>query len=182
MKNLIFIILGFSLLPCLIHSQNNRMAVEDDIILEDEGHYGPAVYIELAGRGYLSLNYEFPVLDKSRLSFGLAWNDMEVNIPDEMHESFPFLLATCMYSRLFSNEPSFFELGVGGTYAFLDLQHLEIPGDLYENEDALGIGAFIGYRYQSPKGFLFRVGFMPSLSIPSSDFWPLGGLSFGYSW
>jgi hypothetical protein len=54
-------------------------------------------------------------------------------------------------------------------------------------EPIVNLTAFIGYRYQSPgKGFLFRVGLTPSLSLDNKANYPDkvmlidGGLSIGY--
>jgi len=147
--------------------------------VNDKIYPGPAAFIEIAGRGYFSLNYEFRLIRSHRLSLGLGWNDMEVNLSAEEHDTHPYLILCAQYAYLFGRGPSYFELGGGFSYAFLDMSEFSIPGDTYE--EPFAITGVIGYRRQVPNGFLFRVGFTPGFS-PPDDFFPLIGLSFGYSW
>jgi len=144
--------------------------------------YGYAAYFEFLGRGYYSLNFEMPVGLGNRLSFGISMNDMEVNISDDEHDSFSCLIAMGMFSHLFGKGPHYFELGAGLSYTFLDIQNWQFPVDLHESEDPFALNGFAGYRYQGKKGFLFRIGFTPLITIPQGNLWPLGGISAGYSW
>ena len=142
---------------------------------------GSALFIELAGRSYASLNFEMRCEGKNRLSFGLGWNNMEVSAT-KGGDSMPFLLVLGMYSHIYGKGPSYFEIGAGGSYALVDLNRMEIHKDFADNTGPMAINSLVGYRYQMIDGILFRAGFTPLLQLPSNDLWPLIGLSFGYSW
>jgi len=73
------------------------------------------------------------------------------------------------------------ELGAGAVYASIDADFLDEDEDPIFNLDddtLLGTG-FLGYRYVSDAGFLFRAGFTPFFY--DGNFIPYGGLSLGYS-
>lgn len=147
-----------------------------------------SLYVELAGRGYCSVNYE-RALQKNRIGFGFGWNDMETYLdPQEAiakgvqgdHEASPYLLMNLQYSRLFGSGRSKLELGAGSVLTLFDLERMEFVNKLYESESFLSIYPLIGYRFEGHNGFLFMFTFNPLIQIPQGYFWPIPGISVGY--
>ena len=151
-----------------------------------------AIYIELAGRGYFSPNYErgWGVNLSNRISGGVGWNHHETtNFTQEEidkydlegdHEVLPYLSVYAQYSRLFGKRRSKFELGAGTVITFLDLVRFRLPTDLYETESIVNLYPVIGYRFEGYNGFLFMFTFNPLIQIPQGYFWPIPGISIGY--
>lgn len=97
------------------------------------------------------------------------------------------------YSRVFAGNPVGITIGIGLSY--IDAPGLMIestllkgknrhffePGIMGVYQSDLGGGVFIraGYRYQGPKGFLFRAA--PLLGYIDGGFMPLPAISIGYS-
>lgn len=139
------------------------------------GKPGIAVYAELGGKGFFSVNADFPITLNHRFSFGLTQLDYDI----EEYENFQVgpggaLTGSLMYYYLVGKEKSFFELGTG-----FSLYHR--LGVDYYNDSPLTIHGVIGYRYQKKDGLLFRAGFTPFIRV-NSLFLPLIGISLGYSW
>lgn len=160
-----------------------------DSIPTDNGNRKNAVYIELAGRGYFSFNYDRAFGNKNRVSFGFGWNHMETNvdslkaIENEVvgdHEASPYLVLNTQYSRLIGKGPHYLELGFGTVITLFDLENIGFANNLYEDESILTIYPLIGYRYESSKGLLFMASFNPLIQIPQGYFWPIPGISLGY--
>jgi len=165
-----------------LHHYHNREALPADTVQQrDKNELGSAFFLELIGRGYMSLNFEYQLIPKNRLSFGLGWNDMEVNAT-KGGDAYPFLLLHGLYTYIAGKGPSYFEIGLGATYAFFDIRNFEFHNEFAKGESPFSLNGVVGYRRQIKEGFLFRAGFTPLLQIPGFDFWPLIGLSFGYSW
>jgi hypothetical protein len=148
-----------------------------------------ALYVELAGRGYFSLNYDRAWGNKNRVSFGFGWNDMETNLDsleaiemgvDGDHEASPYLLFNAQYSRLIGKGPHYLELGAGVVVTLFDLERFEFANNLYINQPYISIYPLVGYRYEGIKGLLFMASFNPLIDIPQGTFWPFPGVSLGY--
>lgn len=150
-----------------------------------------AIYLELAGRGYFSLNYERGWGNRfaHRVSGGFGWNHHETLFsPEEIemyqlegdHEVLPYLSFFAQYSHLFGKKRSKFELGAGTVITFLDLARFRLASHLYETESYVNIYPVIGYRFEGDKGFLFKFTFNPLIQLPQGYFWPIPGISFGY--
>jgi|WetSurMetagenome_2_1015567.scaffolds.fasta_scaffold00496_8 hypothetical protein len=121
-----------------------------------------AIFIELLGKGFLSLNVDFRRKESHAISVGL--------------QPFEGLAPNIMYYH-FSGKRHRLELGGGFSGAFT-------------NDFSLGgilIHGVIGYRYQKKKGLFFRGGFTPFYVIFVNDpdrrnkIYPFAGLSLGYS-
>lgn len=151
----------------------------DSLKVQEVSAPGDALYLEIGGPAVLSANYELSFKSRHRLRLGLGWNDMNIDIGNGDQEAVPYLLVHALYAYLFGRGPNYFELGGGLTYALIDFQNMEIPGDL--KEGPLFYGAVLGYRRQMAERFLFRAGITAGFS-QQGDFLPIPGLSFGYSW
>jgi hypothetical protein len=134
-------------------------------------------YYEILGNGFFgSLNYERVLLNKKIFYFtgriGLGYFPFPA---DGSSHLFPLLLLNDQFQ--FSNRCSF-ETGYGIRW--------ELPGILRDEYIPALVSQFC-FRYNGPKGFLFRVGFTPILLSPlyEEQGWDLDriqpGLSFGYS-
>jgi len=119
-------------------------------------------FLELLGKGFLSLNVDFRRKESYAISIGL--------------QPLEGLSPNIMYYR-FSGKRRRFEVGGGFSGGFT-------------NDLSLGvvlIHGVIGYRYQKKKGLFFRAGFTPFYVIflddpdRSNKFYPFAGLSLGYS-
>ena len=91
-----------------------------------------------------------------------------------------------MYSYLIGKDinktVNYIELGGGVNYSLLDIEDLNFGGELYESNNRLRFSGLIAYRYQSPMGFLLRLGFTPILTLPNGSIQPKVGVSLGYWW
>lgn len=120
-----------------------------------------SAFIELGGKGWLSLNVDFRIKETYAISIGVAGIEEGVS-PNVM-------------GYYFGGKRHRLEAG-GGVSGII--------------EDGIFISMMvhgvIGYRYQKKKGLLFRAGFTPMFEIPFTDegkyaFIPWAGLSVGYS-
>ena len=159
-----------------------------DPIPEEKDTRNHAVYLELAGRAYLSLNYETG-WNAHRISLGFGFNDFETYLDslervekaiDGDHEVSPYLTVNLQYSYLIGKRRSKLELGIGTVLTAFDLERGEFAHKLYGNESYVSIYPLIGYRYQGPKGFLFMFTFNPLIELSNGTFWPIPGISAGY--
>lgn len=122
-----------------------------------------AVFVELLGKGFLSLNIDFRRKESYAITIG--FQPMEVLMPEIIYYHF-------------GGERHRFELG-GGFSAGLN-NKLEMSGVL--------IHGVIGYRSQKKNGLFFRAGLTPLYVIffdkdneNSNKLYPFVGLSWGYS-
>jgi hypothetical protein len=119
-------------------------------------------FIELLGKGSLSLNVDFRRKESYAISIGL--------------QPFEGLIPNVMYYH-FSGKQHRFEIGGGLSGGFSN--DFSLAGIL--------IHGVIGYRYQKKKGLFFRAGFTPLYAILFTDkdrsnkLYPFVGLSLGYS-
>jgi len=121
---------------------------------------GPAMYLEMGGKFYTSINVDIGINESNRISLGVS--------PVE-----PDIVPSVMYYHLSGNSNRF---EVGGGLGFVVVLDTEIERKKFKGVVAFGV---IGYRYQKTNGFLFRAGFTPL--IYSDVFLPLVGISIGYS-
>ncbi len=121
---------------------------------------GSALYLEMGGKFFASLNVDFGINEANRISLGIS--------PVE-----PDIVPSIMYYHLSGNNNRF---EVGGGLGFVVILDREIEREKFKGVVAFGV---IGYRYQNKNGFLFRAGFTPL--ICSDIFLPLVGISLGYS-
>jgi hypothetical protein len=154
---------------------NKQNVLSDSTNLLVNNKPGMAFFIELIGKGYFSANIDFRIKNNHRFSVGIASIDYQVydnSLGNEI-EVYNFWAPSLMYYSLVGNGPSFWELGAGMSISLnQEWEYLKSPMVLH---------GVIGYRRQIENGFLFRAGFTPFLQLPD-EFWPLIGLSFGYSW
>ncbi len=128
-----------------------------------------AVYVELGGSSvWYSLNYEHRIPIQVNKRFALGGG---VSVIPVQNSNFIGIVS----ANYLSGHKNIFELGISPAYIFTNSEFL--------------ISARIGYRYESSKGFLFRVGFSPvygEFSLAGHGdggkaVLPWGYLSFGYS-
>jgi len=118
-------------------------------------------FIEILGKGFLSLNVDFRKKESWAISFGFLFEGLTPNV---------------MYYHFFGKRHRL-ELGGGSSGGFSNDFNLEV---------ILIHGGF-GYRYQKKKGLFFRAGFTPFYVIFLNDpdrnnqLYPWAGLSLGYS-
>jgi len=135
-----------------------------------DGNPGTAVYLELIGKGFFSPNIDFRINNKHRFSIGLTLLEYGVGDGDATKL---YLSPGIMYYFVNGDGPSFFEVGAGvSTTSRWNKDY---------RESRFSLHGVIGYRYQRKDGFLFRAGFTPFYRV-NGVFFPLIGLSFGYSW
>lgn len=144
---------------------------------QEEAHLGTAVYLELAGKGFLSGNVDFALGPSSRLTVSLTMLDHEF-AKTEMEEEYPALTLPTpgiMYLYLFGRERHFLEVGGGCSIS-------PVFWKAYSEQDSfLSLHGCVGYRFQVSRRMLFRAGFTPFYRVRWA-FLPLVGVSVGYSW
>ena len=138
---------------------------------------GPSLFVEFGGKGYYSINFDFSLKDNHRLGFGITELDYSYFDKSKGQVESSFFSPGVMYYYLNGKGPSYFELGGGISASYrVDLDYS------YDSQDhILSLHGVVGYRYQKPKGFLFRAGFTPFYR-PNVWILPLIGISAGYSW
>ena len=139
-----------------------------------------AVYLELIGKGFGSLNLDFRIHDKHRFSIGATSLDYEVvsKTKEDDIEDHNWITPGVMYYYIPGQGAHRFELGTGISISpFLNRKY---DSD-FHSDSPISIHGVIGYRYQSKKKFFFRAGFTPFYRL-KVWFLPLGGVSLGYSW
>lgn len=130
-----------------------------------------SVFLEAGGTAvWYSVNYErkFSLKPMHRITAGIGTSV----IPTESYTMFSGLLS----AGYLYGEKHNLELGIGLTYLFSDPEYVG--------------SARIGYRYEAPKGFLFRIGFSPIYGkfaetgleeYSGKGVLPWGYISVGYS-
>ena len=137
----------------------------------DYSNLGTAVYFELIGKGIFSPNIDFRIKNNHRFSIGITL--LEYGVGEDGDATKQYLSPGIMYYYIIGVGPSYFETGVGvSTSPCWNEDYYESPISLH---------GVIGYRHQKKDGFLFRAGFTPFYRV-NGVFFPLIGLSFGYSW
>lgn len=132
-------------------------------------------YLELGGKGFISGNVDFQVVQKIRLTAGVTMLDYALEDPDTGEESnSPWPSPSVMVMNLFGSGPRYFELGAGVSMS-------PRPGADYRgNDSAWSYHGVIGYRYQKPDRVFFRIGFTPFYRVNWVAL-PLIGISLGRS-
>jgi hypothetical protein len=147
--------------PATLQSKN---PIEDTVkTLTPESDWLPAtsVYVELGGKGWLSLNVDFRRKETYAISIAAAVLEEGVG-PNVMY-------------YYFGGKRHRLEAGGG------------ISGIIADGGfNSMMLHGVIGYRNQKKKGLLFRAGFTPMFEIPFTDdgkyvFIPWAGISLGYS-
>jgi len=181
-----------SRLACLIFIVfGSALSFGQDSIAESTKSRNNALYVELAGRGYFSLNYErgWGTNISNRVSGGFGWNHHETLFSSEEvieyglesnHEVLPYLSVYLQYSKLIGKKRSKLELGLGTVITFFDLARFKFAKNLYETESYVNLYPIIGYRFEGYNGFLFMFTFNPLIQLPQGYFWPIPGISVGY--
>ena len=123
---------------------------------------GTAVFLELGGKPFFSINVDFRINRLNRVSLGVQ--PVYGGIPN------------VMYYHL-SGKKSRFEIGGGLSFIVSLVNSEDAPNDF----QGLIIHGVIGYRYQKKNGLLFRIGFTPLFCPGPGVFLPMVGLSLGYS-
>lgn len=147
--------------PAILQSGN---PIEDTIktfTTEYEWFPATSVYVELGGKGWLSLNVDFRRKETYAISIAVAILEEGVS-PNVM-------------GYYFGGKRHRLEAGGGVSGIIAD-----------GGFNSMMLHGVIGYRNQKKKGLLFRVGFTPMFEIPFTDdgkyvFIPWAGLSLGYS-
>lgn len=138
---------------------------------------GTAIYVELAGKGFISGNVDLPIGSDSRLTLGLTLLDHEFT-KEASEEDFPtstLPTPSVMYLHLFGQERHYLEIGFGLSISPVFWKEYS------KNDSAWSLHGCLGYRYQIPHHFFFRAGITPFYRI-NWAFLPLVGVSLGYSW
>ena len=132
------------------------------------------LFAELYGAGLtLSFNYDTRFSNR-RDGFGAR-----VGIGFDASSSPLVTTLPFQVNYLLGKKDKFFEVGVGATH--LSGSHDDLPFSNSDTNHPVTIGTFtFGYRYQPLKGgFTFRASFNPIFN--SANFFPFGGVSFGYT-
>jgi hypothetical protein len=143
---------------------------------------GIAVFAELVGKGFASVNVDFRLNDKHRFSVGATSLDYEVVSDDHSdgYKTHNWISPGVMYYFLPGKGAHRIELGAGISVSpFLNRTY---DSDIDSHTDSpISLHGVFGYRYQSKKKFFLRAGFTPFYR-PKVWFLPLPGISLGYSW
>ena len=121
-----------------------------------------AIYLELLGKMFYSLNVDFRKRETAAFSIGFQTIEND-------------FLPNLMYYRFLGNKH---RLETGGGCSVIIVPQEGIQG--------IAIHGVFGYRYQKKKGLIFRAGFTPFYGISFTDegdniVMPWVGLSLGYS-
>ncbi len=130
------------------------------------------IYIELLGNGYVwTGNYEFKVIQNTRMRFGLGYSTLPLVFVDPAK----LLAFPVMLNYITGNGDHHFEFGSGFTGMILNI--------LDDSNLNIDLSVVVGYRYQKPgKGIIFRAGLTPLLPVVYPDdrpVWLLPAFSFG---
>ncbi|HRY97651.1 MAG TPA: hypothetical protein P5550_01205 [Bacteroidales bacterium] len=166
---LVFLVLVIPAGPVLLMGQgHDSLALPRASAIVSAGTGSPAwepttaVYLELLGKFFYSINLDIRKRETSAFGIGIQSAENDI-IPSGMY-------------FLFFGKKHRLETGAG-TSLILS------PGD---GVQALAIHGVIGYRYQKKHGLLFRAGFTPFVGIALDDdgdniLMPWIGISLGYS-
>lgn len=144
-------------------------------------HYNN-VFIEIFGNSrspFPCLNYERLIFNKKEfhLSVRIGGSFIFFKTNDERSATTTFLINGINHI----NKNLFFELGIGLTMLY-DRIVYNYPYNQIDKSYELWGTALAGIRLQGKKCFFYRIGFTPVFSLNKiKSFWPLGGISFGFS-
>ena len=129
-----------------------------------------SIYLDLGGYAvWYSLNYEHKISLATNHRFALG-GGISIIPPDEDANFLIGASVNYLYGKVHN-----LEVGISPSYDLTGKEFLFAPR--------------IGYRYEAPKGFLFRIGLSPvygnfftnDASDNQKEFVPWGYISFGYS-
>lgn len=131
-----------------------------------------AVYLELGGKVFYSLNVDFRRKETYAFSVGASYF-IEDGSSDTESQS---MLFTSVMGYFLTGKRHRLELGVGLCPGFGSSEGLA----------AMAIYGNVGYRYQKKKGLIFRLAFTPFVGIPVAKddavtVMPWAAVSLGYS-
>jgi len=170
--------------PQMVSSDSGEIQAHQDTVYQEPG---TALFWEVFGKPFGSLNMDLRINKSSRFSLGIVfylliagsegfshfsgWSEYEEGEDKDVSE----LMPNIMYYYLAGEKNHRFE--IGGGFSIRPVWHKDINGDF-----PLAFHGVIGYRYQKKKGLLFRAGFTPSY-WPDAGFapWPWIAMSFGFS-
>ncbi len=134
-----------------------------------------SIFIEVFGNGGLySINYERNLNSNLYGRFGFGrWASTDLSGFESKLTTFPVLI-----TYITDHEKHHFEIGGGFLFG-------SIKEELSESEFIFDFSSFLGYRFQkTDKGFLFRIGLTPLISLNETNYpdeiMLSGGISFGY--
>jgi hypothetical protein len=158
----------------LFSFQLSAQEIQDDTVKNPEDKYPDTIsvqgasesewescispFVELLGKGFISLNVDFRKKKTYAISIGI--------------QPLEGLSPNVMYYHFYGKRRRF-ELGGGLSAGFNKDFNLAV----------ILVHGVIGYRYQKKKGIFFRIGITPLYVIFPHDtnkFYPLPGLSLGY--
>lgn len=148
--------------------------------------YRNSAELELGGHGlFYSFNYERVLVNhnklKTTLQAGLAYYPHSTNVNT--------VWIPVSINELISFGKHHIELGVGVVDLKDDGYYIGYSFGEFVRDNELAQGLRLGYRYQKPQcKFLFKATFTPlffysyyNKRIISSEWYPLGGITFGYN-
>ena len=147
--------------PAALSTENAIIDTVNSFTPESEWLPVTSVYVEFAGKGWLSLNVDFRRKEWYAISIGAALFEEGVG-PNVM-------------GYYFGGKRHRLELGGGASGIIED-----------GGFNSIMVHGVIGYRNQKKKGLIFRAGVTPMFEIPFTDdgkyvFIPWAGISLGYS-
>ncbi|MBN2732222.1 MAG: hypothetical protein JXR26_07330 [Balneolaceae bacterium] len=147
-------------------------------------HNKNAVYLSLGGpaAGLYSLNYERKIGKDIWAMAGFTYGPLVSNFFLE-----PAVAVPLGINKLLGNESKFFEIGLGTTLYFADIDNsFNLFGDDDDDINNIAPGfnflltSSFNYRYQPSEGnFIFKIGLSPIFIPSTGDFFPLIGISIG---
>ena len=149
-------------------SEVNQEIVSTEMDNNNPGH---ALYIEMGGKPFFSLNMDFRINAKNRI--GIAANFAPYTEGDAKATVYG---PNVMYFYL-AGETNRMEIGAGISV----LPFYASDGDVEEPGTQFYLHGSFSYRYQIENGVLFRIGFTPLLELKKTIFLPMFGVSLGYS-
>lgn len=151
---------------------NNAMAQE-----ENSDRPLSSVFVEIGGKGFGSINFDYRFLPRHSFSIGVTMFDyswIDYSAQDSLTgKTLP--TPSIMYYYLRGKNGHYLELGCGASI----LPYFKV--DYGENDSPYTFHGVIGYRLQRSDHFFFRAGFTPFYRV-NWAFLPLIGVSFGYNW
>ena len=185
MNRIIISIFIFFISIQICQAQTTNNSLSDSIQTVNQQNKN-AIYLSVGGpaAGYYSLNYERRIGKQLWALTGFTYGPPVVTniLLSESAVSVPLGI-----NKLLGKESKFFEVGLGSTLYFSDI---DTSFDLFgedknaNNNIAPDFNIFLtgsfNYRYQ-PVGehFIFKIGFSPVFVLSTGDFLPLLGISIG---
>lgn len=135
------------------------------------------VFVELGGKGFGSINYDYRFAEHHSITAGITMLDytwIDYNKVDSL-AYFTLPTPSIMYHYLRGKNGHHLELGLGASL----LPYWGV--DYGENDSPYSFHGTVGYRYQKQDKIFIRAGVYPFYRL-NWMFLPLPGVSVGYSW